>query len=372
VGPFPHNLKFYHEILTSETVTYLLCGDSVSAWNADLEIHSSQLRSKSFDISSSLLISAELENGTLNTTACTSLGVVRRSNAKASIHLPLQKNETCFSLVQQNNLAIVSTSTERLFAINAINSSFKELINSASGPSMLSGLTRYASSFIWEDRRRTVSLTRFDSGILHLTSTHAHIWDLVEEDDISANNYQIRQSMPVLTIISKASQKPPAEISLLHAKFYNEILYVLALVGKDYMLYTIVENRATTQVHKLVCRTISKEEASVSLLLEPIKICENEIYILFKDRIHLSYVGDFKSKPISLLLEKHIFGSMELPRSVLFYTADGIWSRNRKEASEKNEFHDILQGFMADSSVLNKEFLKPFASFPPARVLELV
>jgi hypothetical protein len=109
---------------------------------------------------------------------------------------------------------------------------------------------------------------------------------------------------------------------------------------------------------------------NVSLLPDPLKICESEIYILFKDRVLLCNMDDFTSVPLTLA-NGHIFGSMISSESVFFYSADSISRRHRKEGREKKDFSDIFQKFMAISS-LNKEALTPLASFAPSRMFELV
>jgi len=83
-------------------------------------------------------------------------------------------------------------------------------------------------------------------------------------------------------------------------------------------------------------------------------------------------LSDFLTKPIKLV-DRHILGSASLPRSILFYTSDGIFEHiNRKDEKERKAFADIFSAFLANSTEMNKEYLKPLAEFSPPRMLELV
>lgn len=372
--PVPHFLKYFSEVSSSDNISYAIGGKEISAWNPSDISNFSYLSCNSFGVSNSLVY-AQLENGSLNATVCSTSGVIRQSNeGNKSLSLPLQSNEACVHLVKQNEMFIVATSSERLFVVDLNLSAIKELSSGTAGTWMLSGLTRYARSMLWEDTRKTVSLTKFDSGLLHLTSTQAHIWDLVETDEKEENIYQIRRSVQILNTISSATNQTPAhEINLLHAVLSNEMLYVLSLVGLDYVLYQIVESNRATQVKSTTLRTLASHEVgNVGLLLEPIKICEKEIYILFRDCVVLCS-SDLTSKPVKLV-QRHILGSSTLPRSILFYTPDGIYEHvNQKDEVEKKLFSEFLSRFLTDPKVMKSpEFSKPLSTISPSRMREFV
>jgi len=370
--PLPHFLKYFSEVSSTENIGYGVGSGEITAWRAS-DSTLIPLSCKNFGVRNNLLISVQLENGELIATTCTPEGQCSNSKKNNSICLSLQPNETCVNLIQQNNLYLISTSAERLFLVDSNLSTCLEIFNMSAG--MLAGLTLYASSFLWVDTRKTVSLTKYSSGILHLTSTHAHIWDFLAEEERLINKYQIRRSVPALEIISnKTSQRSVLrDVALLYAVLHNDVLYVLALVGLDYNLYSIVQNSTTTQTRFVTLHSSKKNKlGNVGLLLDPIKICEDEIYIFFRDRVLLSHISDFETKPVKLE-ERHILGSACLDGSILFYTSDGIYERvNAKDEIERTAFSAIIAGFLSNSIELNQESLKPLISMSPNRMFELV
>lgn len=372
--PVPHFLKFFSEVSSSENISYGIGTKEISAWDpADIS-NFHYLSCKNFGVTNVSLVSAELEDGSLKATVCSPTGVFYQPNQENTMCLSLQSNEKCVHLVKQNEIYIVATSLERLFVVDLKLSAIKEL-PSPTGGWMFFGLTRYARGILWEDPRKTVSLTKFESGLLHLTTTHAHIWDLVEADQKVDNIYQIRRSIQVLNTISSAansSLSSGSEIVLLHAVFSNEILFVLALVGLEFVLFRLIDTNSDSQVKSSILRKIeSHEVGNIGFLLQPIKICDDELYILFKDCVVLCST-DLGMKPVKLL-ERHVLGSARLSRSMIFYTPDGIYEHvNQKDEVEKKLFSELLSRFLSDRSLIKSaNFSQPISKLSPSRILEL-